>query len=156
MERWRGQYIVVPALALLVFGLVGCGAKAQFPTLPGNSSHAAVRSFINWDQCLRQHDVKVPTGFDLYTNTGPKLNIPNAAGSACQRYLPPAPPPSQAARQKLITESNCMRARGFANTVTYSGGGVGIVFGAGLNPGTPGFTAAMKACGLPAYNPPGS
>lgn len=150
------RYLLMAAPVALICALSGCGSAIPFPALHGRTKHAVVRSFTSWDQCLRQHGVKVPVGFDLYSNPGPKLNISNTAGAACQQYLPPAPPPSQAARQKLTNESSCMRAHGFSNNVTYAGGSAGIVFAAGINPATPGFTAAMKACGMPAYSPPGS
>lgn len=109
-------------------------------------------TWLNWDQCLRNHGVSVPTGYEPYNPKGiPKRAARVVVIIACQRYAPPAPPLSAAARQKAVQTSNCMRAHGFANRLTITGQGLGMTFARGLSPTTPGFDAALIACVLLAY-----
>lgn len=140
-------------MAALACGLAGCGASTSFPTLhSGSEGSRPVATWLNWAQCLRNHGVSVPTGYDPYNPKGvPKPDAIVVVINACQRYAPPAPSLSAAARQEAVQTSNCMRAHGFANRLTNTGQGSGMTFASGLSPKTPGFDAALTACGLPAY-----
>ena len=145
--------VLRPLVATVACVLAGCGAGPTFPTVHSSSggSHP-VASWLHWDQCLRNHGVRVPAGYDPYNPKGiPKPDASVVVINACQRYAPPAPPLSAAARQKAVQTSNCMRAHGFANRLTFTSQGSGMTFARGLSPTTPGFDAALIACGLPAY-----
>lgn len=148
---WAGA--IKNALLLAALGavcLAGCASPPHFPTVKQHTTRKAVTaSWPNWDQCLRQHGVTVAAGYDPYDPHG--VRKPNADPQvirACQRYEPPAPPPSNAFSQQLAATSKCMAAHGFPNTYKLlPDDGYEINYGPGISPATPGFTAAQKTCG---------
>jgi hypothetical protein len=89
---------------------------------------------------------------DGVTFSGPALQ---SAESACKRYLVPSgPPPKISERQKqaAIANAQCMRKHGVPNfpdpTFPTGGGAGGIrIAGPGINPQSPAFQNAAKACG---------
>jgi hypothetical protein len=87
---------------------------------------------------------------DGNTFAGPALQ---RAEKACKAYLPPSgppPPPSASQKAAALAQARCMRAHGITDfpDPNFSGGGVQVTLGAGLNPASPAFVQAAKACGL--------
>jgi hypothetical protein len=75
-----------------------------------------------------------------------------SAERACKEYLPPAggPPPQVAAEQRrqALAFARCMRGHGvpsFPDPTFSSGGPAGLP--AGINPQSPAFRSAARACG---------
>jgi hypothetical protein len=76
-----------------------------------------------------------------------------AAGKACKEYMAPSGPGpvlSESQRQQAIAHAHCMRAHGLPNfpDPTFSGPNQNLNLGPGLNPQSPAFQQAAKACGL--------
>src|SRR5487761_1307228 len=136
--------------SLCALAVTGCASSPQFPSVKQSGAPKAVTaSWSNWDECLRQHGVSVPAGYDPYDPHG--VTKPRAGAAViheCQRYEPPAPPPTTAFGQRLAATSKCMTAHGFPNTYALlPDDGYEINYGPGVNPPAPGFTAAHKQCG---------
>ena len=87
---------------------------------------------------------------DGITFAGP---VVKAAEKACQEYLPGGggPPPAISESQKLaaIANAQCMRKHGvpIPDPTFPSGGGIEANLGSGVNPQSPAFENAAKACG---------
>jgi hypothetical protein len=89
---------------------------------------------------------------------GVKVNGPafQAAMQSCKSDLPNGGDPrplSEAQRNKMLAFSQCMRTHGITNfpDPTFQGGGrIRLALkGNGLNPNSPAFQRAQKACGQP-------
>jgi hypothetical protein len=106
---------------------------------------------------LRLQVQKTPSSTSV---NGLEVNGPafQSALQACRSYLPNGGHPSAAqtaqAKAKALAMSRCMRSHGVPNFPDPQfqsgpgGGGVGIrIGGAGINPSSPAFQAAQKACG---------
>ena len=87
---------------------------------------------------------------------GVSVNGPafQSAMTACRSKLPNGGHPkplSEAQRNKMLAFSQCMRAHGLTGfpDPTFSDNGVGIRLGskAGIDPNSPAFQSAQKACG---------
>jgi hypothetical protein len=139
--------------------------------------HGSPTQLLNeWAQCMRQHGV--PNLVDPTIDTNGTIHItmpaqpgsqgalsfgPGGKDSPCQSYLSAAStalrggqPLQKPDPAKLTAFSRCMRAHGIADFPDpTSGGGLRISAGAGsdLNPNSPAFQSAQKACsksvGLP-------
>jgi hypothetical protein len=83
----------------------------------------------------------------LGTNTGSSTTTGEGAAS----------PGSGSPEAAMLAFANCMRASGVPNFPDQSGSGT-VRLGAGVDPSSPGFQAAQKACGKfsPKGGPPGS
>ena len=142
----------------------------------GNTAAAQAKS-LAFSRCMRSHGVPnfpdSPTtgggGFKLRVTRGSNgtsasvngvaVNGPafQSAMTACRSYLPNGGHPSAAqtakAKAQALAMSRCMRSHGVTNFPdpqfgTGPGGGFGIrIGGAGLDPNSPAFQAAQKACG---------
>jgi hypothetical protein len=138
-------------------GSTGSGTGAT-----GTKRHAA----LAYSKCMRSHGIKNfpdpgggSTGGAIRISSGSGIdpNSPTfqAAQKACQSLLP-KPSAAQIARMKksALAFSKCMRAHGVTNfpdpTFSTSGGGIGIKIGggpgSGIDPNSPTFQAAQKAC----------
>lgn len=133
----------VVAVALV---LVGCSRTVAFPTVSGAQPHAHTKSFSAYDQCLRRHGSNVSQYYDPYSTTSTKIQISAATQSACHSYLPPPPPVPIAVQRQWFAYGQCMASRGFANTVSVSREGIGVVFAKGVGPPEPGFDTSEKSC----------
>jgi len=150
-------------LAGLAF-LTGCGggSTASFPSLTDAGRGAGV-SLAAWDQCLRDHGVSVPAGYDPYNppKGTAKLDAGSAATSACAVHLPPAPPAPDTVRKMYLVFTQCMREHGIPapDPSLTPDGNVVVEYPPGVNPRMPGFTAAAATChakaglGSPAASP---
>jgi hypothetical protein len=117
-----------------------------------------------YSACMRSHGVpKFPdpdSKGGLTLNAGPGTGInPNSAQfrkaqSACAKYLPSGGKVDPAAQAKALKAalkfSQCMRSHGVPNfpDPQVSGGAIGLRIGAnsGINPRSPQFQAAQRAC----------
>jgi hypothetical protein len=176
--------LVLIALAALAFTAAGCGGKsatpgvAQVATTTTTSANGTQSSSSKGDNgrrfsaCMRAHGVtKFPDpssdgGISIRTGQGlnPASPIFQAAQRACQKLMPRPKNASPAAQAKaqaaMLKFSACMRAHGLKDfpDPTFSGGMVqlGIKKSSGLNPSSPIFQAAQKACQGNMPKPPGA
>ncbi len=134
--------------AMVAMAIAGCAAGPEFPSLkPSASAAHATASWPAWDQCLRDHGVSVPAGYVPGVGGVPKPDANIKVIKECQKYQPPAQMPPLSVRKEVIAASKCMETHGFQNTYQFFPGGEGITYAAGITPSTPGFAAALKACG---------
>jgi hypothetical protein len=122
------------------------------------------QQLVAYSQCMRTHGL--PT-FPDPTESAHSISMPNApdqnspqyksANDACKHLLPFGGGPPSAAQTaqitaKLLKYANCMRAHGEPGfpdpTVKTSGGGIQIGFrlSTGVDPNSPQFQEAQKAC----------
>jgi hypothetical protein len=161
-------------LLTAVFGLAACGSSR--PNADGSTAaqsdpaHAA--KALAFAKCMRSHGVSNfpdPTNGELKLQVqktpnstsvnGVEVNGPafQSALQACRSYLPNGGHPSAAqtakAKAQALAMSRCMRSHGVPNFPdpqfqTGPGGGLGVrIGGPGINPSSPAFQAAQKACG---------
>ena len=128
---------------------------------------------LRFAACMRSHgvpnfpdptggkiDLRVQQGSNGSTNVnGVNVNGPTfqSAMNTCRSYLPNGGHPTAAQTAKMraqaLAMSRCMRTHGVPNfpDPTFEnapGGGIGEkITGAGINPNSPAFQAAAKACG---------
>jgi hypothetical protein len=142
--------------------LAGCGSSSNSSTITAASSKYT--QALAFSQCMRAHGVsKFPDPSQnggLLIQGGPGQGLDpgspafKAAQEACKSKLPNGGNPqavSAAQRQKALQFSQCMRAHGISNfpDPTFSGPRVQLKISAetGINPSSPAFEAAQKACG---------
>ncbi|HSC02798.1 MAG TPA: hypothetical protein VLC49_05745 [Solirubrobacteraceae bacterium] len=157
-----------------VLGLSACGSSR--PNSGGSTAAqdnpADAAKALEFAKCMRSHGVSNfpdPTGGELRLQVqktpnstsvnGAEVNGPafQNAMQACHSYLPNGGHPSAAqtakAKAQALAMSRCMRSHGVPDFPdpkfqTGPGGGFGIrIGGPGVDPNSPGFQAAQKACG---------
>jgi hypothetical protein len=141
---------VLASLALAACGGSGSNANASA------SAQDDERQILNFVKCMREHGVNVSTpngagpGPIKVTSTSPQ--VMEAAQKACQRYRPRGAkenlsPAERAAREDAVNKfAKCMREHGVEVQVpTRGGGAIGIQL-KGVDPQSPAFQAAQKAC----------
>jgi hypothetical protein len=159
-----------------VLGLAACGSSqpsTDGSTVAQGGSAAATNKAVEFSSCMRSHGVSNfpdPTGgrLDLQVQrspTGTSVNGVEVNGPAfqsalrdCRSYLPGGGHPSAAqtakAKAQALAMSRCMRSHGVTNFPdpkfqSGPGGGLGIgiqLNGSGIDPNSPVFQAAQKAC----------
>jgi hypothetical protein len=137
--------------------LAACGGSSSSPP---EASEGRPEDLARFARCLREHGVNVsaPPGKEgalKITGSGSPQSF-EAAQRACQRYRPAMPSMSPAKRIEFqdaaLKFTRCMREHGvnMPDPEFGSGGKVVITKGRtgrpGLNPATPTFQAAQKAC----------
>ena len=167
----RARLAAVAGLAALVLVAAGCGstkspsvaslgAAAATTTTDsgggGSTKHGNVQAFV---RCLQQHGVSAQVtdgGHGVSIQAGKGSGLFDKAQKACQKYLPGGGPKTvtPAQRTQVIAQmrafSKCMRAHGLAKFPDPSpDGGIRLDAGSGLDPRSPQFQAAQKACGGP-------
>jgi hypothetical protein len=151
------------ALIALAVPLAACGSSSPTSTVGAASSKYS--QFLAFAQCMRAHGVpNFPdppssgggAAIDAGPGTGLDPNSPafKSAQQACHTKLPNKGQPgplSLAQRQAALRFSQCMRAHGLTNfpDPSFSGGGARLELrrSSGLNPRSPAFQAAQRACG---------
>jgi hypothetical protein len=171
LSTYLARVVVVLAAAL---ALAACGASSS--SLSGGTGTVATgnASPIAMSKCFRAHgltnfpDPNAGPGGEGFNGVGISNNgtlvvdgitfsgpVAKAAMVACKRFLPggggPPPQLSAAQKKKILAQAECMRTHGVPNfpDPNFSGGGVGIKIanGSAINPQSPAFQAAAKACG---------
>lgn len=135
----------------------GSGGGASVSLAGGN-----VAAMTKFSSCMRSHgvpnfpDPSAQGGISITPSMGidPGSAQFQSAQTACQKLMPKgqAPSPAQQARMQAnaLKFSACMRSHGLPNfpDPTFSGGGVSLRINArsGIDPSSPQFQAAQKAC----------
>jgi hypothetical protein len=163
------------SLVAAVLGLAACGSSRPNTggaTTSQASSAADQAKALAFARCMRSHGVsnfpdpsgsggglrlqiqKTPNSISV---NGVEVNGPafQSAMTACRSYLPNGGHPTAAqtakAKAQALAMSRCMRSHGvpnFPDPQFQSGGRIGIQLnGNGINPNSPAFQAAQKACG---------
>ena len=166
--------LLVAALALAACGGSSSPNTGGATSAQGDQSSKAAAG-LAFARCMRSHGVPSfpdPSaagggGFRLQVQSGPSgtsvngvaVNGPTfqSAMQACRSYLPNGGHPSATqtakAKAQALAMSRCMRSHGVPNFPdpqfqSGPGGGVGVrIGGAGVDPNSPAFQAAQKACG---------
>jgi hypothetical protein len=168
--------ITLSLLAAMV-GLAACGSSSPGTatgTTAAQTSKVNSTKALQFSECMRSHGVANfpdPSGgrVDLQIQKTPNSTSVNgvevngpafqAAMTDCRSYLPNGGTPSAAQTAKFkaqaLAMSRCMRSHGVSNfpDPTFQsgpGGGLGVgirLNGSGVNPNSPQFQAAQKACG---------
>lgn len=165
-------------LIALSVPLAACGSSGSSSSAGGGSTVADPSSeaanhakALQFASCMRTHgvpnfpDPKSNGGGGLLVQASPngtivngvKVNGPAFQGAmqSCKSDLPNGGNPrplSEAQRNRMLAFSQCMRAHGITNfpDPTFHGARVGVQLkGSGLNPSSPAFQSAQKACGQP-------
>jgi len=154
--------------------LAACGSSSSSSSSAssGGSGSAASTGYsksLEFASCMRSHGV--PNFPDPTTNSsgvlkvqaingnthvnGVSVNGPafQSAMQACKSYLPNGGTPqplSESRRNAMLAFSACMRKHGLPNfpDPTFNGAQAGLIFhgSSGLDPNSPAFQAAQKAC----------
>jgi hypothetical protein len=165
----------VGAVALLAVVAAGCGGSkspsvaslgpSTTSTTPSSSSGDAggkpsTTDMIKFVHCMQSHGVDAQLGeggrgVSISARPGSNAQLQRAQ-KACQKLLPGGGPkamtPAQQAAdlKRLVKLSKCMRAHGIKNFPDPTGsGGIQLNASSGLDPRSPQFQAAAKACGGP-------
>ena len=166
---------IILGLLISAIGLAACGSSAANTggsTAAQGTNAADASKALAFARCMRSHGVTNfpdPTGGQLQIQVqrtpdstkvnGVEVNGPafQSAMRACRSYLPNGGHPTAAqvakAKAQALAMSRCMRSHGvpnFPDPQFGSGpdGGIGVrLGGSGINPSSPAFQAAQKACG---------
>src|SRR5919109_739234 len=168
------RHTITLAVLATGLGLAACGSSS--PNAGGSTSAkgdtANASKALAFARCMRSHGVpnfpdpkgaKIGLQVQQTPNStsvnGVEVNGPafQSAMQACRSYLPNGGHPSAAqtakAKAQALAMSRCMRSHGVPNFPdpqfqSGPGGGFGIRLGGpGINPNSPAFQAAQKACG---------
>jgi hypothetical protein len=158
---------LVPLIAACVLAstaLAACGGSSSKAN--ANSTREDEQRIVSFTRCMREHGVNISTP----TTAGGPIRIKGAnpqvmeaAQKACRRYQPRGAkenlsPAERAQREDDVSKfAKCMREHGVElQTSTRGSGGIGIAL-KGVNPQSPSFQAAQKACEgfLPKLRPAG-
>ena len=171
------RYVILLCLAGAGLSLSACGGTSSANTGAAGSASPADAAAgnskaLDFASCMRSHGVPNfpdPTGgkIDLQVQKTPdstsvngvQVNGPafQSAMKSCQSYLPNGGHPTAAqtakAKSQALAMARCMRTHGvpnFPDPQFQSGpnGSVGVrIGGAGIDPNSPAFQTAQKACG---------
>jgi hypothetical protein len=164
---WRRAGLTTAAAGIALAAAACGGGGSTGGSASSNSVADTQQHALAYSQCMQSHGdpgfpdpQQGPGGAWLYAETpqtrqyftGPLFN---EAQRACKKLQPNqgiTAAERQAAIHQLLALARCMRAHGITNfpDPTTSGGGVGISLGAtGIDPSSPQFQAAAKACHMP-------
>jgi hypothetical protein len=153
-------------VAVVALVLAGCGSAAGYhnPKYP----YGAPNVPVSLSKCMRANGVSsfpdprdggFPGGMVVESSgemvvMGQPLAGPAVARAqkACQEYFPHgAPPPlSESQREAAVAHAVCMRSHGLPNfpDPSFNGPTKQLALGPGLDPDSPAFQRAARACGL--------
>jgi hypothetical protein len=164
------------ALVAAAIPIAACGSSSSPPAAGNGSTNAASSAnytrALQFASCMRSHgvpnfpDPKANSSGGMLVQASPghtevngvAVNGPafQSAMQACRSKLPGGGRPrplSATRRQQMLAFSQCMRAHGISGfpDPTFGGGGAQLRLGSqsGINPQSPAFQAAQKACGAP-------
>jgi hypothetical protein len=145
---------LVASCALASVALAACGGAG--PNAAASAAQNSEREIVKFARCMREHGVDVSTpnasggGPIRVKSTNPQAM--EAAQKACQRYQPKGgkenlSPAERAQREDQVAKfAKCMREHGVeVQTQAPGSGGFGIRI-KDVNPESPGFQSAQKAC----------
>jgi hypothetical protein len=145
---------IVASCALASLALAACGGSGS--SANASNSQDNEQQIVKFARCMREHGVEASTpngaggGPIRAKSTSPQ--VMEAAQKACQRYQPKGgkenlSPAERAEREDQVAKfAKCMREHGVqVQTMTRGAGGFGVKLN-GVNPESPGFQAAQKAC----------
>jgi hypothetical protein len=177
MRRIR-MGLVLGLLLVLALAVAACGGGGKsnngVASLGGDKATGTTRAggsddrqaALNYARCMRQHGIDMPDPkFDAQGHmalqnppgVGPDDPKFKAANQACQQYLPNggAPQkPNPQEQQQMVQFARCMRQHGINMPDPKPGGGIDVNGDAGVNPDSPKFKAAERACQQ--YQPKGN
>jgi hypothetical protein len=142
---------LLASCALASLALTACGGSGPNANA---STQDSEQQIVNFARCMREHGVEVvaPTGSGGPIRAkGANPQTMEAAQKACRRYQPKGgkenlSPAERAQREDQINKfAKCMREHGVQVQTPSSGGGFAIQL-KNVNPESPGFQAAQKAC----------
>jgi hypothetical protein len=160
----RPARLIGASLVVALPVLAGCGSGTPNVTAGGGKAQFGYPRAVQFSECMRTHGVpgfpdpeRVGNGIALRIpgTSGVKLDSPaiKSAQAACKRFLPnggaPPKPLSAAEQQRFIRFAQCIRTHGVPSMPdpVFAGGGAQIRLGGpGVNPRSPAFQAAQKAC----------
>ena len=170
------RFTIFLSLLAAGLGLAACGSSQPntngSSSAKGSNAADAGRA-LAFSQCMRSHGVSnfpdPPSNGQIQIQVqrtpnstsvnGAEVNGPafQSAMQACRTYLPNGGHPSAAqtakAKAKALAMSRCMRSHGVPNFPdpqfqSGPGGSIGMrLGGTGIDPNSPAFQAAQKACG---------
>jgi hypothetical protein len=162
--RLLGVLVGVAVFAALLAGCGGAGSSGggvahvnPSTTSTGSSSSGAKPNAVAYAQCMRSHGVPAfpdPNSqgkFVFSKSMNTNSSAFQAASEGC-KSLAPAGQTSSAGTTKLMSEAlqfaSCMRKNGVSNFPDPKSGNGGMVLsgGPGLDPNSPAFQRASKAC----------
>jgi hypothetical protein len=143
-----------------VLALAACGSSGKPPASAGSAAYV---SFLHFSECMRLHgvpnfpDPSPGGGIHITAGTGLNPGSPSfqAAQKSCRHLLPGGGPPHhvpESVKLSMLKHAECMREHGvptYPDPIFPSGGGIGIRIPSGVNPSSPAFQSAAKACGGP-------
>jgi hypothetical protein len=159
-------------LALLAAGCDGSPASSASAAGPASAAvNSDYQKAVAYSQCMRAHGVpNFPDpdsqGRIMITGSGsgqggPESPAFRSAGNSCKHLRPSGGPSGQGnqlAAQQMLKFAQCMRGHGVPNfpDPVISGGGVQLKL-TGINPSSPQFKSAQRACQslAPGGAPPG-
>jgi hypothetical protein len=165
--------LAVLCAAATSLALTACGGSASGSA--ASSEKDGGQDLVKFAQCMREHGVNVttPTGASgeikiTGTATAANPHALEAAQAACKRYQPSAgkqnisPAERASLEDASVKFAQCMRSHGVNvpnPTTSAAGGGFSIRIQGGpggVNPSSPGFQSAQKACQGLLPKPPGA
>jgi len=155
--------LVVAVLTTSALAVAACGNEAD-PNSEANSRAAARNAALKFAQCMREHGVDMPdpgSGGRQVFKVGPGEDTTpeemETAQKACQKYQDKIKPKEmseedqQKFREAALANARCMREHGIEDfpdpTFDENGGAqIRIDKRSGVNPESPKFQEAQKAC----------
>jgi hypothetical protein len=155
-HRCHRQGVLATILAGAGLLAAACGGGGSPPL----TAQTAYQKALAYSQCMRGHGIAgfpdpQPNGAIL---TGPQDHLAQgsaqfvAANKACQHLLPPVHPMTAAQQHQVTVQAlkfvTCMRSHGLPGMAdpVVSAGGINMRIPAGVNPSSPVFQSAQRAC----------
>jgi hypothetical protein len=158
-RRRAGVLAMAAGLALLT---AACGGSSSSGSAGGGSTtglSTAYQKAVAYSQCMRAHGVPNfpdPNSKGQFIQTGPgsgpgvTISQAQPALTACRHLLPSIDQPNPQQQQQLMPQelkfTRCMRSHGIPNFPDPASNGSFTIKGTGINPKSPGYLSAQRAC----------